>query len=194
MGEQSELFRMSHGVLKLDGVMQTWNGIEVHSFQASIGSDRAWGNISSNRSALAVCLDQRGGYCEPRLKLDKATDRTRYDAGFAAWVPANRTVWGYTEKARRVRELRLVFDADQLVPVLGDDIDRSRWHTPIPITYDDRVTTCAKLLSEACFAASQAGRLYGESLTTALLVAFWSTPDRTPRRKHSGGLSPWQLR
>ncbi|HEX4165690.1 MAG TPA: AraC family transcriptional regulator, partial [Bryobacteraceae bacterium] len=53
---------------------------------------------------------------------------------------------------------------------------------------------CAKLLSEACLDPPSASRLYGESLTTALLAAFWSNPDRTPRKRRSGGLSPWQLR
>jgi AraC-like DNA-binding protein len=31
-------------------------------------------------------------------------------------------------------------------------------------------------------------------LTTALLAAFWSNPDRTPQKRRSGGLSPWQRR
>ena len=187
-------FRTSHGLLKVDCASQTWNGIRVRYFEKYPGPGKAWADMSSDLSALVICLDQRGGYCEARLKLDKATDRSRYDAGFSVWVPANRTVWGYSERAYLVRDLRLIFDAAQFVPVLGEDINLSRVQTPIPITYDARVTQCAELLSEACLDPRSASRLYGESLTTALLAAFWSNPDMTPRKRRSGGLSPWQLR
>ena len=53
------------------------------------------------------------------------------------WVPANRTVWGYSEKARLVRDVRLVFDPNRLPETLGDDGDgKPSVITPKPASRD----------------------------------------------------------
>ena len=189
MDEQKEIpFRYAHGLLKVDCASKSWNDIQVRYFEKYPGPGKAYADMSSERSTLVVCLEQRGGHCEARLDLKVPTERKRYDAGFAV------TVWGYSEKARLVRDVRLVFDPNRLPEILGDDVDGKRLQTPIPITYDDRVTQCAHLLADACIEPVESDRLYGESLTTALLAAYWTNPDRHSKKRRTGGLSSWQLR
>lgn len=196
MSERRDIpFRNSHGLVKVDSVSQSWNGIQVRYFEKHPGPGQAWADMSSDLSTLVVCLDQRGGFCEGRLKLDTPTYRTRYDAGFAVWVPENRTVWGFSENARLVRDVRLMFDMERLGSILGDDFDSARVLEPTALLYDSRVTQCANLLADACVEPATGSRLYGESLTMALLAAYWShQPPRTSSKKRTGGLSPWQLR
>ena len=95
MDEQKEIpFRYAHGLLKVDCASKSWNDIQVRYFEKYPGPGKAYADMSSERSTLVVCLEQRGGHCEARLDLKVPTERKRYDAGFAVWVPANRTVWG----------------------------------------------------------------------------------------------------
>jgi hypothetical protein len=114
---------------------QIWNGIDVHYFEKYPGPVRAYADMSSDLNTLAVSLEQKGGHCEARLDLNTATERNRYDAGFAVWVPSNRTVWGFSERARLVRDVRLTFDSARLRDILSDDLDERRLQTPVPIRY-----------------------------------------------------------
>lgn len=195
MTEQQAIpFRSSHGLLKVDSRSRSWNEITVRYLEKHTRSGKAWADMSSDLSTVIVLLDQRGGYCEARLKLDRPTSRSRYDAGFAVWIPANETLWCYSDNARLVRDVRLTFDVKQLASVLGEDLDYSRLRTPIPVLYDSRVTRCAALLAEACVDPVGDDPLYGEGLTTALLAALWSASGAESPKKRSGGLAPWQLR
>src|SRR6202012_3112391 len=127
MDEQKQIpFRSAHGLLKVDCASKSWNDIQVRYFEKYPGPGKAYADMSSERSTLVVCREQRGGQCEARLALKVPTERNRYDAGFAVWVPANRTVWGYSEKARLVRDVRLVFDPNRLLEIWG----RCRWKAP----------------------------------------------------------------
>src|ERR1700744_1680706 len=134
--EAQMTFRDAHGLLKVDCASRVWNGVQVRYFEKYPGPGKAFADMSSDLNTLAICLEQKGGHCEARLHLDTPTERNRYDAGFAVWVPANRTVWGFSEKARLVRDVRLSFDSAQLVNILGHDLDERRLQTPVPITYD----------------------------------------------------------
>jgi AraC family transcriptional regulator len=198
MGSVSDLpyipFREAHGMNRLDVLTREWNGVTVHYHEKYQGPGRVWGDMYSESSSLAVQLDARGGYSDPRFKLDQPTARSRYDTGFAVWVPARHTVWGFSETAYFVREVRFTFDAAHLPDLLEDDFDHALARDPLLLLYDSRVTQCANLLSGACIEPVDGDRLYGESLTTALFAAFFSAR----RKKHApgvgSGLASWQLR
>jgi hypothetical protein len=42
-----------------------------------------------------------------------------------------------------LRELQVRFDAERLMPILGDEIFGGKLHMPTPSIYDDRVAKCA---------------------------------------------------
>jgi AraC-like DNA-binding protein len=143
---------------------------------------------------LAIQIDARGGYSDPRFKLDQPTPRSRYDTGFAVWTPANHTIWGFSERAYFVREVRLTLDAAHLVNLLEDEFDHTLAKDPLILIYDSRITQCADLLAGACIEPMDGDRIYGESLTTAIFAALFSAWRRKNPQGIGSGLTSWQLR
>jgi AraC-like DNA-binding protein len=179
---------------RVDVMTREWNHIAIHYHEKHQGPGKVWGSLYSDSTALAVQIDARGGYSDPRLKLDQPTPRSRYDTGFAVWVPANHTIWGFSETANFVREVRFTFDVAHLIDLLEDEFDYTLARDPLLLLYDSRVTRCADLLAQACIEPAPGDRLYGESLVTALFAAFFSAWRRKTPPGAGSGLASWQLR
>src|ERR1700740_1699603 len=160
-------FRSAHGIRKVDSYTRSWNGITARTIVHYPDLGRAWHDLSSHETTVATVLGQVGGYCEPRLNLNRPTQRSRFDAGHTTFVPADMTVWGYTDGLRSVRELRVSFAPQVPESILGDDLARAKTDTPFLLLYDDKVARCAELLAAECQEPSSGDRLYCESLTTA---------------------------
>jgi AraC family transcriptional regulator len=185
-------FRSPHGIRKIESQTRSWNGITVRNIVHYPDPGRAWHDISSHETTVAIVLGQVGGYCESRLNLNRPTPRSRFDVGHTTFVPADMTVWAYTDGLRSVRELRMSFAPKVPESILGDDLDLAKTDTPVLLLYDDKVARCAELLAEECREPSSGGRLYGESLTTALTATLFTR--RNAQIQRGNGLAPWQLR
>jgi AraC family transcriptional regulator len=185
-------FRSPHGVRKIESRSHTWNGITVRNIVHYLDSGKVWHDISSHETTVAIVLGQAGGYCEPRLNLNRPTPRSRFDAGHTTFAPADMTVWGYSDGIRSVRELRMSFAPKLLESILGDELDLAKTDRPVLLLYDDKVARCADLLAEECRESSSGSRLYGESLTAALTANLFTRRNAAPQR--ANGLSRWQLR
>jgi AraC-like DNA-binding protein len=185
-------FRSPHGIRKIESQGHNWNRISVRHIVHYLDSGKVWHDISSHETTVAIVLDQAGGYCEPRLSLNRPTPRSRFDAGHTTFVPADMTVWAYSDAIRSVRELRMSFAPKVLESILGDELDLAKTDTPVLLLYDDKVTKCAALLAEECQSPSSSGDLYGQSLTTALTAALFTRGNSPAHR--TDGLSRWQLR
>jgi AraC family transcriptional regulator len=184
-------FRSPHGIRKIESHTRSWNGITVRNIVHYPHPGKAWHDISSHETTVAIVLGQVGGYCESRLNLNRPTPRSRFDVGHTTFVPADATVWAYTDGLRSVRELRMSFAPKVPESILGDDLDSEKTDTPVLLLYDDKVARCAELLAEECQEPSSGGRLYGESLTTALTATLFTRRNAIQR---GNGLAPWQLR
>jgi len=185
-------FRSPHGIRKIESQTRSWNGITVRNIVHYPDPGKAWHDISSHETTVAIVLGQVGGYCESRLNLNRPTPRSRFDVGHTTFVPADMTVWAYTDGLRSVRELRLSFAPKVPESMLGDDLDSAKTDTPVLLLYDNRVARCAELLAEECQEPSSGGRLYGESLTTALTATLFTR--RNTQVQRTSGLARWQLR
>jgi hypothetical protein len=95
-------FRSPHGIRKIESQTRSWNGITVRDIVHYPDPGRAWHDISSHETTVAIVLGQVGGYCESRLNLNRPTPRSRFDVGHATFVPADMTVWAYTDGLRSV--------------------------------------------------------------------------------------------
>jgi len=175
-------------------VSRTWNGIEVRYTERHPGPGESWTDVLSNNTTVIVRLDQRGGVCEPRLKPDIPTTSGRHDIGFFNWIPENQTIWCYAENVRCVRDLQLRFDRSTMETILGSDCRRIDVQEPLLMVYDKRVTRCAGILADALACDYNCDALYGESLTTALLVALYRAAHGKPFVVPAQSLSSWQLR
>ena len=186
-------FRSPHGIKSFEHQSRCWNSITVRHVLHYSNPGRVWHDLSSERTTVAIVLEQIGGYCEPRLNVNRPTPRSRYDVGHAVFVPANTPIWGYSDNIRMTRDLRLHFDVGALPKVLGDDLNFARTASPLLMLYDERVTRCAELLADECDNSLPENRMYGESLTMALMVALFVTRTQSNRANDSG-LARWQLR
>jgi AraC-like DNA-binding protein len=184
--------RSPHGIRKIESRTRIWNGITVRNIVHYFHPGKAWHDLSSQETTVAILLGQVGGYCEPRLNLNRPTLRSRFDAGHTTFAPADMTVWGYTDGLQSIRELRMSFAPKVPESILGDDLDSAKIDTPVLLLYDDKVARCAEFLAEECREPSSGGRLYCESLTTALTAALFTR--RNAQTQRANGLSRWQLR
>jgi AraC family transcriptional regulator len=186
-------FRSPHGIKRFEHQSRCWNSISVRHVVHYSNPGRVWHDISAKQTTVAIVLDQIGGYCEPRLNVNRPTPRLRYDVGHATFVPAEMPIWGYSDNIKVTRDLRLHFDLDTLPTVLGEDLNYSKATVPILMLYDERVTHCASLLAEECISSLPENRMYGESLTMALMAALFASHEASNRAVNSG-LARWQLR
>ena len=124
-------FRSPYGIRKIESHTHSWNGITVRNIVHYPEPGKAWHDLSSHETTVAIVLGQVGGYCEPRLNLNRPTLRSRFDAGHTTFVPADMTVWGYTDGLRSVRELRMSFAPKVPESILGDDLDSAKTCTTI---------------------------------------------------------------
>jgi len=186
-------FRSPHGIKSVEHHSRCWNSITVRHVVHYSNPGRVWHDLSSERTTVAIVLEQIGGYCEPRLNVNRPTPRSRYDAGHAVFVPADTPIWGYTDNIKMTRDLRLHFDVGALPEVLGDELNYARTTSPLLMLYDERVTRCAQLLADECNSNLPENRMYGESLTMALMAALFGAHKQSNRGTDSG-LARWQLR
>ena len=186
-------FRSPHGIKSVEHHSRCWNSVTVRHVVHHSNPGRDWHDLSSDQTTVAIVLEQIGGYCEPRLNVNRPTPRSRYDAGHTVFVPANTAIWGYSDNITMTRDLRLHFDLDALPKVLGDDLNLARTASPLLMLYDDRVTRCAALLAEECNSNLPENRIYGESLTMALMAALFGSHEQ-PVPTNNSGLARWQLR
>lgn len=186
-------FRSPHGIDRVEHRSRCWNSISVRHVVHYSNPGPVWHDISAKQTTVAIVLEQIGGYCEPRLNVNRPTPRLRYDVGHATFVPAEMPIWGYSDNIKVTRDLRLHFDLDTLPTVLGEDLNYSKATGPILMLYDERVTHCASLLAEECISSLPENRMYGESLTMALMAALFASHEASNRAVNSG-LARWQLR
>src|SRR5258708_8224613 len=185
-------FRSPHGVNRVEYRSRCWNKITVRHVVQHLNPGRVWHDISSKQTTVAILLEQTGGYCEPRLNVNRPTPRHRYDAGHTAFIPLDMSIWGYSDSIKSTRDLRLHFDLDTLPKVLGEDLSYSKATAPVLMLYDERVTKCAALLAEECISSLPENRMYGESLTMALMAPLFS-PHEASNRTSALALAPCHL-
>jgi hypothetical protein len=93
-------FRSPHGIRKIESHTRSWNGITARNIVHYPDPGKAWHDLSSHETIVAIVLGQVGGYCESRLNLNRPTPRSRFDAGHTTFAPADMTVWAYTDGLR----------------------------------------------------------------------------------------------
>ena len=182
------------GYKKVEILSRTLNGLDIRYLEKYPIKGQSCVDMRSNRHSLLVRLGQRGGLCEPRFKPDEPTPRDRHDVGFFNWIPAEEQVWCFSDNAQFLRDLQISFDENALKSILGEDYDHSRLSEPRLLVYEPRVRDCAKLLADVLVQDEPCDRMFGESITMALLALIFDSAKKSPARAPANGLLPWQLR
>jgi AraC family transcriptional regulator len=186
--------RISAGLVKIDAFSKSWSGVDVIYHEKYLAPGICYSDMTSERARIIVCLDLRGGICEPRWKLDEPTPQGRCEPGYFIWIPPRQTIWGYADGCQFIRDVTLEFDIEHAVELVGDHVHAESLKTPLLQVYDSRVTQCAQLLANACVDPFDNDQSFGEGLVTAFLSAFVNASTKEIRSERPSGLAPWQLR
>lgn len=182
------------GFKKVEVLSRTFSGIEVRYIEKFPVEGQSCADMRSDRPSVIIRLSQRGGICEPRLKLDEPIKRDRQDTGFFNWIPAHHQVWCFSDNVQFLRDLHVSFDMSALTSLMGGEYDYSKLNEPRLLVYEPRVTDCAKLLADM-FVQDQPGeQLFGESMLMALMSSILTSVSKRQPRMQGNGLLPWQLR
>jgi len=174
-----------------DGHRRSWSGVLVELWEAE-GANGARAEYVSEHPRLFVLLDQAGGDIELLLSANGGATPKRHAPRQISFIPAGVPLWSRFEQSTYIRHLDLHFDMETLRERLADDFSREQFETPRLMFTDERMLTFANMLAAECASPAAFHELYGDSLTTALLIDFVRSGGR-PERKRSA-LASWQLR
>ena len=169
-----------------------WNGASVRYNHCLPTADLSTLDLSCNSFKAVTVLGHVGGKLSPRRDPKKPLPMASQRPGFFFWIPPNVTYFCRLEKVRALRYLEVQCDVEQLERILGDDLDLARICRPSNPRHENRITTCAGLIANACLAGVE-DRLYEDSLIAAFLAAIHKELGRETASNESG-LVPWQLR
>ena len=173
------------------GHRRSWQGVLAEVWEAE-GALGAGGEYISQDPRLFILLDRAGGGFDLRLAPDRAPSQAPHAARQISFIPAGVPLWTRFDDATYIRHLDLHFDMDVLRQRLGDDFSLQHFSTPRLMFSDPRMLNLAGLIAGECAEPKAFHELYGDSLTTALLIDFLRLDGRD-RRKRSA-LASWQLR
>ena len=185
--------RAAHGMANRSYVGRCWNGIAVYCVTTHSNPGKSWQSLASEQATVAVILEQQDGIAEPRKRLNAPTPRVRYDAGHTMYIPANSDIWAFGDSTSLVRGVRMRFDLSIIDGLLQDECDRQKWNEPVLLLYDGRIREIANLIWQECQTEEEHPRLYGESLTVALISCLFHS-SHAQGRVSQFGLSRIQLK
>lgn len=171
---------------------------------------RSWSGVIADVWTVKCHPHARGEYVseDPRLfvTLDKAGTGT-FSVGLdpfqghhakggvpypMSYIPAGLPIWGRVQNLEYLRHLDLHFDMNALKRRFADDLIGEKLSVPRLMFFDDRIAALARLIAEECLNDRSLHDLYGDGLTTALLIELFRI-GQTKKRSRSQ-LSPRQLR
>jgi AraC family transcriptional regulator len=188
--------RDSHNLGAARAVNHEWSGIRVQSIHIDALSGRSWHRLDGDQPILSVVVNEVGGLCDarPALHVVGARRRSRrFGVGHVSLIPANSSVWGYSESIEQVDEVRLVLGTEGVKAVLGDEFDStSLQHARLALN-DDSLQALGRLLC-GYEATDRSSALFGDSVVAAMIARVSNlNPGSNPNRRGLG-LTTRQLR
>jgi AraC family transcriptional regulator len=170
---------------------KSWTGI-----WANLAEMRCDGHLDvelgSDSPRLSVVLEEVGGHLSIHMKgRDLQRPAAPQPLGL---VPASIVAHGHATGISFIRHLVLQFDRSVLADLLGDEIDFAATFAPRPPFYDPSIMALARLIAAECASDEPHIQLYGDNLSTALMLALSRPSASTSRSIRSGQLPAWQVR
>jgi AraC-like DNA-binding protein len=172
------------------------SGIQVQAIHIDALSGRSWHRLDGDQPVLSIVVNEVGGLCDARPALHELGARRRsrrFGLGHVSYVPANYSVWGYSENIERVDEVRLVLGSDGLKAILGDEFDPMPLLEPRLTFNDDSLQALGRLLSD-CEATDRSSSLFADSVVAAIVARVSNLGSGSTPAGRSLGLTTRQLR
>jgi AraC family transcriptional regulator len=188
MGES----RKRHNVAKTVNHSVVWGKRRVDVNDCFSGTGASWQELGAGQPMLSIVTEEIGGRCEARVRLDSEFAEPRAKScGHASFIPAGMQVWGYSPGVRRIREVR-VYIQEEEIEALYEANEKSVLHSPHLMLHDERIQKFGHLLSEECKSRAPANALYADGLVVALMSAFLRATSKKSH-EHQVGLTRVQL-
>lgn len=152
-------------------------------------------DLGAGAARLSVVLEEVGGGIEIRWN-DRCGQLPADEAARPLGIiPAGLQAHGKADGVRFVRHLVLQFDVAALGRMAEDEIDPTKIFAPRLMFADTGIMHLAQLFADECTSDAPHSRLYGDTLSTALLLALSRLGEtEQPSTSTHGCLAPWQLR
>jgi AraC family transcriptional regulator len=184
---------LPENLLSVTSASRTWASVNVIAAEFVCAGRVMYQVPHQEEARLGMIYEEVGTHrSEPRLKRDAACP-VDYKPRQINYVPAGMTIWGFSEDARHVKDVRLGFDVAALSERCHLSHTGGLAETPLLRFTDERIVTLMKLLADAVPDPDPSVQLYGDALVTALAVRFLGRTDARGEKAGSK-LSPLQLR
>ncbi|WP_439623688.1 helix-turn-helix domain-containing protein [Shinella sp.] len=190
---QPDMTNRIEGVRKLDALRwRAWNGVIADIWTVGCDSE-ANGDYYADHPRLFFMLEGTPG---GRLLIDAdaASDRQYVlDADRPmSYIPAGLPLSTRVDGLTKLKHLDLHLDMSTVEERLGARIDSAAIERPRLAVQDERLMALAHLMAAECESPDSGSDLYGDSLTTALIVALFNIGKPPAPQRYR--LPPWQLR
>jgi AraC family transcriptional regulator len=149
-------------------------------------------DLSSNKPRLVVLLEGVGGRMV--VNIDGVTDsvdaehRTRH----MSVIPAGGSAWRDLKDVILIRDLTLDFEPEKVAEAFGRATDAEAVFAPRTVFFNERLFDICRLLAAECQSPHEAGALYADSLSLALLVGLGRLGQSQTQTTRRGGLAHWK--
>jgi AraC family transcriptional regulator len=188
--------KTSHNIGAVQMATHIWSGIPVHDIHIKALPGRSWHPLTCDQPVLSVVVNELHGQCEARLSLDdrkicRQAGRQRPN-GHVSLIPANVSVWGYSEDIDQVDEVRLVLAIDRVKEIMGEEFTPTPFQEPRLVFNDESLQSLARLLTHNEDKAEWSS-LFGDGLVAAMVARLSNLASLPARNQRDFGLSPRQL-
>ena len=173
------------GISVLDARHRAWNGIVADVWD--VCCQDAEGEYESPDPRLFVALQMRGA---GSFALD-VSGTQRVSSSSITYVPAGRYLRSQSHGVAYVRHLDLHFDVATLRRQFGSALDERRLDELRVVFQDEQLLAICQLIAAECMNPTPLHSLYGDSLATALVAKLFEV--REARERQRAKLSDHQL-
>jgi AraC-like DNA-binding protein len=150
-------------------------------------------NLRAERTILSAVLEAVGGHIAIRSSALRGPMPSNGGPHPLSLIPARSNAVGQATGVRYVRHLVLQLDGPTLGRMLQDAVDLASAFAPRMFS-DPGIMHLAHLFAVECASDEPHSRLYGDTLSMALMLALSRlSPSENPATSH-GRLAPWQIR
>jgi AraC family transcriptional regulator len=172
---------------------KSWTGVSANIVELRCDGDLHV-DLGSESTRLSVVLEEVGGRMHIRSKAFRAPSASLDVPGPLSLIPASLDAHGQATDIRFMRHLVLQFDHPALARVLEDELELTDAFAPRLMFADSRIMHLAQLFAEECASNEPNARLYGDTLSIALLCALARLGAANDQPVKRGPLAPWQIR
>lgn len=181
------------GAAVVDAKRRVWSGVSAVLTEVRCEGEMRV-RLQPEHASLSIVLDAVGGRLEVRSHADPGPQGASGASRPMSVIPAGIEASGHSRRMRSMRHLVIAFHRSRLAEMLDEVVDLEAALSLRLMFSDQRLMRLGQLVAEECESGKEGDRLYGDSLSVALLLRLSQLNKGDGQAPKRGGLAPWQLR